>query len=72
MSRLYHSMRIELRTGCNGVSGKPHRKMPERAAILKGFRMFREVSENLMIYGPREFTLHSHFGFEPMQSRTPR
>jgi hypothetical protein len=31
------------------MSGKPHRKMPERAAILKGFRMPREVSGILMI-----------------------
>ena len=32
------------------VSGKPHRKMPERAVLLKGFGIFGEVSGNLMIH----------------------
>lgn len=30
------------------MSGKPHRKIPERVALLKGFRMLWEVSGNLI------------------------
>jgi hypothetical protein len=36
-------------TGFNRVCGKPHRKMPQRAVLLKGFRIRCEVSRNLMI-----------------------
>ena len=39
------------------VSGKPHRKMPERTAILKDFHMVGEVSGNLMIYARQEALL---------------
>jgi hypothetical protein len=35
-------------TGCEGVSGKPHRKKPERVVLLKGFRRRCEVSGNLI------------------------
>ena len=38
------------------MSGKPHRKMPERAVLLKGFRMPRKVSEKL-IYSARRQAL---------------
>ena len=31
------------------VSGKPHRKMPQRAVLLKGFRIRCEVSANLRV-----------------------
>lgn len=33
------------------VSGKPHRKMPNKAVLLKAFRKRFEVSRNLMILG---------------------
>ena len=41
-----------LELGLNGVSGKPHRRMAERAVLLKTFRLRFEVSEKLMIHAP--------------------
>ena len=38
-----------LELGLNGVSGKLHRRMAERAVLLKTFRLRFEVSENLRV-----------------------
>jgi hypothetical protein len=47
-SRAHFLFLLRFETGCNGVSGKPHRKSAGRVARLKAFRKRFEVSENLM------------------------
>ena len=49
-SRAHRPWMSRLDTGWNEASGKPHRNLPERGALLKAFRVRFEASGNRMIY----------------------
>ena len=52
----------------NGVSGKPHREMPERAVLLKGFRIRCEVSGKLIIAARRVVRATLRYGYPGLKT----